>query len=81
MPSLRPQELVILLVMLLFIVAVAVIVVWAGVSLAGRSSRARRPGGPAIATSAGAQAGCGNCGSAVQVDARFCPSCGASQSA
>jgi hypothetical protein len=81
MPSLRPQELMILVVMLLFTVAVAVVLVWAGTSLARRSGRARQVNGSGLTMPPSAASTiCRSCGATTQTSARSCARCGAARS-
>jgi hypothetical protein len=65
MPNIRPQELLVLIVILLMFTVITAVAVWTGVLLAGRSGRSQASGGR-----------CPNCGSAMPPDARYCSSCG-----
>ncbi len=80
MPNLRPQELLILLVVLVFLLVVVAFVVWLAVSLTSRSGRST---GLQVPLSPGSSAGqgqfCHQCGSSAKPDARFCSDCGRPQ--
>ena len=75
MPNLRPQELLIIFVVLVFMAAGAVAVALAVAAITKRTARATPI--PPVAAPAPRLVRCRSCGSAERPGARFCSSCGA----
>ena len=81
MPNLRPQELLIIFLILMILLVVTAFFVWLAVSLTPRSGRSEglRVASPS-APSAGDGSFCRQCGSPLAPQARFCSDCGVGQS-
>jgi hypothetical protein len=79
-PNLRPQELIIMFVIMVFLLVVVAFVVWLAVVMASRFGGSSDVQVSAPPGSSGAHGRfCHQCGSLLKPDARFCSDCGEAQ--